>query len=45
MLAGANAGIKTVAVTYGYGKVEQDWNYDYLVQKPAEILELINGNS
>lgn len=41
MLAGKNAGIKTVAVTYGYGKVEQDWNYDYLVNQVTEILELI----
>ncbi len=44
MLAGDSAGIKTVAVTYGYGKVEQDWNYDYLAEKPEQILELINGN-
>jgi phosphoglycolate phosphatase len=44
MLAGKNAQIKTVAVTYGYGKVEQDWGYDYLIEQPSEILELMNGN-
>jgi hypothetical protein len=26
-----------VAVTYGYGKVEPDWGYDYLVNMPKEI--------
>jgi len=35
--AGKNANIKTVAVTYGYGKVEPDWGYDYLVNMPKEI--------
>jgi len=44
IVAGKNASIKTIAVTYGYGKVEQDWNYDYLIKKPSEILELMNGN-
>ncbi len=44
MVAGKNAQIKTVAVTYGYGKVEQDWGYDYLIKQPSEILELMNGN-
>lgn len=38
ILAGRNAGIKTVAVTYGYGKVSQDWKYDYIVNHPKEIL-------
>jgi len=41
MLAGSNAGIKTVAVTYGYGKVEQNWNYDYKINHAQELLELI----
>jgi len=41
MVAGKNANIKTVAVTYGYGKVESDWNYNYLVNQVEEILELI----
>ena len=41
MVAGKNANIKTVAVSYGYGKVEPDWNYDYLVDQVEEILELI----
>ncbi|MDC9715567.1 MAG: HAD-IA family hydrolase, partial [Gammaproteobacteria bacterium] len=37
MLAGQNAGIKTVAVTYGYGKIGQDWNYDFLIDAPKEL--------
>lgn len=41
MLAGSNAGIKTVAVTYGYGNVEQNWNYDYKINHVQELLELI----
>ncbi len=40
MLAGKNAEVKTVAVTYGYGKVTQDWGYDYIVGHPKEILEV-----
>ena len=44
MVAGKNAQIKTIAVTYGYGKVRQDWDYDYLIEQPSEILELMNGN-
>ncbi len=45
MLAGSNAKIKTVAVNYGYGKVEKNWQYDYLIDQPKELLEIINGNS
>lgn len=41
MLAGRNAQIKTVAVNYGYGEVEKDWNYDYLINSSEELLELI----
>lgn len=41
MLAGSNAGIKTVAVTYGYGNVEQNWNYDYKINHVQELLEFI----
>ena len=41
MLAGRNAGIKTVAVTYGYGNVEQNWNYDYKINHIQELLEFI----
>ncbi|SMN10562.1 Similar to phosphoglycolate phosphatase, clustered with ubiquinone biosynthesis SAM-dependent O-methyltransferase [uncultured Candidatus Thioglobus sp.] len=37
MIAGKNADIKTVAVTYGYGKIEQDWGYDYLIDNPKEL--------
>ncbi len=37
MLAGKNAGIKTVAVTYGYGVVEQDWGYDFLIDTAKEL--------
>ncbi|BBB23908.1 phosphoglycolate phosphatase [Isorropodon fossajaponicum endosymbiont JTNG4] len=41
ILAGKNAHIKTVAVTYGYGKVKEDWYYDYLINEAEELLELI----
>ncbi len=41
MLAGQNAHIKTVAVTYGYGKVKEDWHYDYLINEVEELLGLI----
>lgn len=41
MLAGGNSGIQTVAVTYGYGQVESDWNYDYKINHPQELLEII----
>ena len=41
MLAGHKAQIKTVAVNYGYGNVEKDWNYDYLINSAEELLELI----
>ncbi|SMN01943.1 Similar to phosphoglycolate phosphatase, clustered with ubiquinone biosynthesis SAM-dependent O-methyltransferase [uncultured Candidatus Thioglobus sp.] len=37
MIAGKNAGIKTIAVTYGYSKVEQDWGYDYLINTVKEL--------
>jgi phosphoglycolate phosphatase-like HAD superfamily hydrolase len=37
------AGIKTVAVTYGYGKVAQDWGYDYLVDYPQDIQRLMEN--
>ncbi len=37
ILAGKNAGIKTVAVTYGYGMVKKDWPYDYLITYPQEL--------
>jgi phosphoglycolate phosphatase len=40
MLAGNNAGIKTVAVAYGYGKVAKNWNYNYLINQAEELLEL-----
>jgi phosphoglycolate phosphatase-like HAD superfamily hydrolase len=30
-----------VAVSYGYGKVEQNWNYDYLIDSPGELLAFI----
>jgi hypothetical protein len=32
---------KTVAVTYGYGKVAQDWGYDYLIDYPQDIQRLM----
>lgn len=37
MLAGKNAQIKTVAATWGYGKITQDWAYDYLIKTPQEL--------
>ncbi|QKQ23986.1 HAD-IA family hydrolase [Candidatus Ruthia endofausta] len=41
MLAGQNAHIKTVAVTYGYSKVKKDWHYDYLINQAKGLVELI----
>ncbi|HIM58568.1 MAG TPA: HAD family hydrolase [Gammaproteobacteria bacterium] len=41
MLAGKNAGIKTIAVAYGYGKIEPDWQYDYLINHSKELLEFV----
>jgi len=41
MLAGSNANMKTVAVTYGYGRVTKNWNYDHKIDQPQELLELI----
>ncbi len=41
MLAGQSANVKTVAVSYGYCKVESDWNYDYLINKPGDLLAFI----
>lgn len=41
MLAGQNAHIKTAAVSYGYGKVKEDWHYDYLINQAEELLALI----
>ncbi len=41
ILAGRNAGIKTVAVTYGYGNVEQDWGYDYSIDTLKELVKWI----
>jgi phosphoglycolate phosphatase len=37
MLAGQNANIKTVAVTYGYGKVTKDWECDFVIDTPKEL--------
>lgn len=41
MLAGKNAKIKTIAANYGYGKVTDDWGYDYLINHPLELKEWI----
>ena len=41
IVCGENAQVKTVAVNYGYGKVTDDWNYDYLISHPSEIMEII----
>lgn len=37
MLAGQNANIKTVAVTYGYGKVTKGWECDFVIDTPKEL--------
>ncbi len=37
MLAGQNANIKTVAVTYGYGKVTNSWECDFVIDTPKEL--------
>ncbi len=41
MLAGKNANIKTVAARYGYGKVDENWEYDYIIDKPQELEQWI----
>jgi phosphoglycolate phosphatase-like HAD superfamily hydrolase len=41
MIAGKRAGMKTVAVDYGYGKINSEWNYDYRIQNVEEILDLL----
>lgn len=38
MQAGKNAGMTTVAVGYGYGKIDNTWDYDYLINHPKELL-------
>lgn len=42
IIAGYDAGIKTIAVNWGYGKPNDDWNYDYLVQQPSQLLQFIH---
>lgn len=42
MQAGKNAGIKTVAVSYGYGIVDDTWQYNFLIDKPNDLLKIIN---
>ncbi len=37
ILAGKNANIKTIAVSYGYGKVTKNWGYDYLINNSKEL--------
>jgi phosphoglycolate phosphatase len=37
MLAGENAGIKTVAVQYGYGKINDSWHQTYTIKHPKEL--------
>lgn len=41
MLAGKNAQIKTVAVSWGYDKITKDWDYDYLIEQPQELEQWI----
>ncbi len=42
MQAGKNAGIKTVAVEYGYGTITPQWQADYQIKQPYELLTIIN---
>ena len=39
MQAGRNANIKTIAVTYGYGIINDDWRYNYLIHTPKDLLK------
>jgi len=44
IIAGKAAGMQTVAVAYGYVPLNEnlnDWDADYIVNKPSEILDLI----
>ncbi len=41
MQSGRAAGVKTVAVSYGYGKINSNWGYDYLIDKPQQLLKLL----
>lgn len=41
MQAGKNAGIKTVAVSYGYGVVAKSWGYNELINHPLELLQFL----
>jgi phosphoglycolate phosphatase-like HAD superfamily hydrolase len=33
--------MKTVAVDYGYGEIDSEWNYDYRIKNAEEILDLL----
>lgn len=41
MQAGRNAGLTTVAVSYGYGEVDETWEYDILINQPQELLQYL----
>lgn len=44
ILAGKNAGMKTITAAYGYiveGENINDWNADFIINKPEEVIELI----
>ena len=45
MEAGRRAGMRTCAVTYGYGKAEDmaQWNPDYWISRPHELSARISG--
>ena len=42
IIAGNKAGMKTIAANYGYCQVNKDWNYNYLINHPFELLDFIN---
>jgi phosphoglycolate phosphatase len=40
--ASKNAGIQSVAVSWGYSKVQPNWDYDFLIHKPQELKQWIS---
>lgn len=37
--AGKSAGLKTIAVNYGYGIPNKNWDYDFLVDSPKDLYQ------
>ncbi len=46
MTAGRAAGMKTMAVTWGYGQPEEinTWGADFIIESPTEILVALAVN-